>query len=56
MLEPNHIWLTECFLYLKVNTFGVETFIFASTELNCSEFKIITIARTMRSMNAYNAS
>jgi hypothetical protein len=56
MLESNLIWLKECFLNLKLNTFGVETFTFASTELNCSEFKIVTIAHTVRSLNAYNAS
>jgi hypothetical protein len=56
MLEPNLIWLIECFLNLKLNTFGVETFTYASTELNCSEFKIVTIACTVRSLNAYSAS
>ena len=56
MLEPNLIWVKECFLNLKLNTFGVETFTFASTELKCSEFKIVTIACTVRSLNAYSAS
>jgi len=56
MLEPNLIWSIECFLNLKLNIFRVETFTFASTGLNYSEFKIVTNACTLRSLNAYSTS